>query len=263
MKGREQLQAVVEPLPAELPDDHTGLESMYETDEPPVFDQDDLVTSGSDRSRRIARRPSGARGRLLSWLTGPYGTDDPSSPGVFAPPVPVLAGRTHERTPHRRRRSPAPTLARAVPCTSRPPLADLGTPVARIVEPVRLDLVLERVPDGIVARGELHARWEGECSTCLRELAADLVGRRRRAVRDRTRSTARPTRSRATRSTSSSSCATHWCSSCPLAPACARRLRPGQRPGVLDRRRRRRRPRQPCPIRGGPRSPISTSDHRL
>ncbi len=54
-------------------------------------------------------------------------------------------------------------------------LADLGTPVARIVEPVRLDLVLERVPDGIVARGELHARWEGECSTCLREVAADLT----------------------------------------------------------------------------------------
>jgi len=53
-------------------------------------------------------------------------------------------------------------------------LADLGTPVARIVEPVRLDLVLERVPDGIVARGELHARWEGDCSTCLREVSADL-----------------------------------------------------------------------------------------
>jgi uncharacterized protein len=53
-------------------------------------------------------------------------------------------------------------------------LDDLGTPVARIVEPVRLDLVLERVPDGIVARGELHARWEGECSTCLRDVAADL-----------------------------------------------------------------------------------------
>jgi uncharacterized protein len=54
-------------------------------------------------------------------------------------------------------------------------LDDLGTPVARIVEPVRLDLVLERVPDGIVARGELHARWDGECTTCLRELAADLT----------------------------------------------------------------------------------------
>ena len=51
----------------------------------------------------------------------------------------------------------------------------LGTKVARIDEPIRLDLVLERVPDGIVARGELHARWEGECGTCLRELSADLV----------------------------------------------------------------------------------------
>jgi uncharacterized protein len=50
----------------------------------------------------------------------------------------------------------------------------LGTRVARIVEPIRLDLVLERVPDGIVARGELRARWEGECSACLRELSADL-----------------------------------------------------------------------------------------
>lgn len=54
-------------------------------------------------------------------------------------------------------------------------LDDLGTPVARIVEPVRLDLVLERVPDGVVARGELHARWEGECSTCLREVADDVT----------------------------------------------------------------------------------------
>ena len=40
-KGREQLQAVVEPLPTDLPDEHTGLESMYETEEPAVFDQDD------------------------------------------------------------------------------------------------------------------------------------------------------------------------------------------------------------------------------
>jgi uncharacterized protein len=50
----------------------------------------------------------------------------------------------------------------------------LGTAVARINEPVSLDLVLERVPDGIVARGTVDARWEGECSTCLRDLAADL-----------------------------------------------------------------------------------------
>ena len=42
VKGREQLQAVVEPLPTDLPDEHTGLESMYESDEEPaVYDQDD------------------------------------------------------------------------------------------------------------------------------------------------------------------------------------------------------------------------------
>jgi uncharacterized protein len=31
------------------------------------------------------------------------------------------------------------------------------------------------VPDGIVARGTVDARWEGECSTCLRDLSADLT----------------------------------------------------------------------------------------
>jgi F0F1-type ATP synthase membrane subunit b/b' len=49
VKGREQLQAVVEPLQTELPDDHTGLEERYEdADADPhgvydqaVFDQDD------------------------------------------------------------------------------------------------------------------------------------------------------------------------------------------------------------------------------
>ena len=34
--------------------------------------------------------------------------------------------------------------------------------------------MLERVPDGIVARGTVDARWDGECSTCLRELSADI-----------------------------------------------------------------------------------------
>jgi uncharacterized protein len=54
-------------------------------------------------------------------------------------------------------------------------LDGLGTPVAHIGDPVHLDLVLERVPDGIVARGELHARWEAECSTCLRELHGEVT----------------------------------------------------------------------------------------
>jgi uncharacterized protein len=53
-------------------------------------------------------------------------------------------------------------------------LDDLGTPVARIADPVHLDLVLERVPDGIVVRGELEARWQGECTTCLRHVSAAL-----------------------------------------------------------------------------------------
>ena len=54
-------------------------------------------------------------------------------------------------------------------------VAGLGTAVARIQAPVQLELVLERVSDGIVARGTVHARWEGECSTCLRDVAADLA----------------------------------------------------------------------------------------
>lgn len=54
-------------------------------------------------------------------------------------------------------------------------LDGLGTRVARIADPVRLDLVLERVPDGIVARGDVHAHWDSECGTCLRELHGDLT----------------------------------------------------------------------------------------
>ena len=42
VKGRAQLQAVVEPLPSDLPAEHTGLEAMYDDEERPVFDQDDL-----------------------------------------------------------------------------------------------------------------------------------------------------------------------------------------------------------------------------
>ena len=53
-------------------------------------------------------------------------------------------------------------------------VADLGGSAARVEEPVGLDLVLERVPDGVVARGTVHAHWDAECSTCLRELGGDL-----------------------------------------------------------------------------------------
>lgn len=53
-------------------------------------------------------------------------------------------------------------------------VADLGGSAARVEEPVVLDLVLERVPDGVVARGTVLAHWDAPCSTCLQELGGDL-----------------------------------------------------------------------------------------
>ena len=43
VKGREQLQAVVEPMPQAPPDGGVGdLERIYDDDDSPIFDQDDL-----------------------------------------------------------------------------------------------------------------------------------------------------------------------------------------------------------------------------
>lgn len=41
-------------------------------------------------------------------------------------------------------------------------------------EPVVLDLVLERVPDGVVVRGTVRADWRGACSLCLTDLEHTL-----------------------------------------------------------------------------------------
>jgi len=49
-------------------------------------------------------------------------------------------------------------------------LDDLAGTSARIATPVRGALVLERIPDGIVARGTVEATWRAECSICLRDL---------------------------------------------------------------------------------------------
>jgi uncharacterized protein len=54
------------------------------------------------------------------------------------------------------------------------PVDGLAGSAADVDEPVGLDLVLERVPDGIVVRGTVHARWEAQCSMCLRDLRQDL-----------------------------------------------------------------------------------------
>jgi uncharacterized protein len=54
------------------------------------------------------------------------------------------------------------------------PVSDLGGSAACVREPVVIDLVLERVSDGIVVRGTVQAHWEAECSLCLGDLGATL-----------------------------------------------------------------------------------------
>src|SRR3954463_9214534 len=38
-------------------------------------------------------------------------------------------------------------------------------------QPVRVDVTLERVPDGIVVRGSVKAPWQASCSRCLAPVA--------------------------------------------------------------------------------------------
>lgn len=42
-------------------------------------------------------------------------------------------------------------------------------------QPIRMDAHLERVPDGIVVRGTITARWQAACSRCLNPVSADLT----------------------------------------------------------------------------------------
>jgi len=44
-------------------------------------------------------------------------------------------------------------------------------------EPILLDLSLERVHEGIVARGTAQARWSSACGRCLRPVAGDVAVR--------------------------------------------------------------------------------------
>jgi uncharacterized protein len=68
-----------------------------------------------------------------------------------------------------------PVARRSVALTSSVP--GLAGSAARVPEdePVELDLILERVPDGIVVRGTISARWHAECSACLRALERTAV----------------------------------------------------------------------------------------
>ena len=66
-----------------------------------------------------------------------------------------------------------PAARRAVHLVA--PVDDLGAGTSVIREPVVVDLSLARVPEGIVARGTLRARYATECGTCLRPLEAEVT----------------------------------------------------------------------------------------
>ena len=51
----------------------------------------------------------------------------------------------------------------------------LGTATAQVVGPLELDLVLERVSEGIVVRGTIGGRFDAECGVCLREVSAGVA----------------------------------------------------------------------------------------
>jgi uncharacterized protein len=53
-------------------------------------------------------------------------------------------------------------------------LEDLAGIAARVQGPVEVRLALERITDGIVARGTVTTHWVAECSNCLRDLECTL-----------------------------------------------------------------------------------------
>jgi DUF177 domain-containing protein len=57
------------------------------------------------------------------------------------------------------------------------PVEGLAGSAARVAddEPIVLDLMLERVPEGIVVRGTVRTRWRAACSVCLTEIDRELV----------------------------------------------------------------------------------------
>ena len=122
-------------------------------------------------------------------------------------------------------------------------------PRSRPTPPIEVDVTLERVSEGIVVRGDGHARWQAACSRCLAPVARRRRRPRRRAVR------AAPARRRDVparrrrRSTSNPSSATRCSSSCrprrcaaPTAPGLCRELRRRPQRHVVRLQHRRTRP---------------------
>jgi len=63
------------------------------------------------------------------------------------------------------------------PVTATVNLAGLGGSAAEVPasEPVDVDLLLERVPEGIVVRGALRAPWTAACSRCLEPVTGEVA----------------------------------------------------------------------------------------
>ena len=63
------------------------------------------------------------------------------------------------------------------PVVIEAPVAGLAAGVARVAEsdPLVVDVVLERVPEGIVVRGQVKGHWTGDCSRCLRAIDRELA----------------------------------------------------------------------------------------
>jgi uncharacterized protein len=52
-------------------------------------------------------------------------------------------------------------------------LEGLAGTSATIVGPVTVAATLERIPEGILVRGDVGGRWRADCSICLREIERD------------------------------------------------------------------------------------------
>jgi uncharacterized protein len=56
------------------------------------------------------------------------------------------------------------------------PIADLGNGAAKVPddEPVRVEGTLERIGEGVVVRGTVHAPWQAVCSRCLQPVEGTI-----------------------------------------------------------------------------------------
>src|SRR6478735_6067553 len=67
-----------------------------------------------------------------------------------------------------------PGAKRAVHLEAAVPDLRAGTVVVSPEHPVHVDAVLERIPEGIVVRGQVDGVWTAECSRCLRPMRGEL-----------------------------------------------------------------------------------------